>query len=52
MSFDHKCYDLAKVFLMDVGNHSAVAADQLAQKIQAVIEEFLNDPEHPRMLQS
>ena len=52
MSFDPKCYNLAKLFLVDVGNHSEVAADQLAQEIQTVIEEFLNDPEHPRMLQS
>ena len=52
MTYDTKCYDLAKLFLMDVGNHSEVAADQLAQEIQSVIEEFLNDPEHPRMLQS
>ena len=52
MTYDPKCYDLAKLFLVDVGNHSEVAADQLAQEIQTVIEEFLNDPEHPRMLQS
>ena len=52
MTYDAKCYDLAKLFLVDVGNHSDVAADQLAQEIQEVIEAFLSDPEHRRIRQS
>ena len=52
MTFDPKCYDLAKLFLVDVGNHSDVAADQLAQEIQEVIEEFLSDPTRMTVRQS
>ena len=46
------CFDLAKLFLVDAGNHSDVAADRLAQEIQDVIDEFLSDPTRMTVRQS
>ena len=45
MSFDQKCYDLAKLFLTD--GHTAVPSEtrinELAQAIQDAIEDFLSN---------
>ena len=46
MSFDHKCFDLAKAFLDDVDPHSLVLesdAFALASDIQDTIETYLED---------
>lgn len=50
MSYDTKCYDLAKAFLSDVPKDKLPtkeghdqAADELAQEIQDAIEDFLID---------
>jgi hypothetical protein len=44
MSYDPKCYDLACVFLEDVGPIQNIekARDQFAQSIQNTIEGFLS----------
>lgn len=44
MSYDPKCYDLADEFLDDFDTqklHSHANADELAQRIQNVIEDFI-----------
>lgn len=43
MSYDHKCYDLAAVFLEDMpALNTADNRDELAQLIQTTIEDFIN----------
>ena len=48
MSYDTKCYELAELFLSDLGKEYAVpyefSAHELAQEIQNTIEEYLNRP--------
>ena len=50
MSFDTKCYDLAKDFLSEEDNLIGIAPDvvekyvnELAQQIQDTIEDYLED---------
>ena len=43
MTYDKKCYALAKSFLGDVGIVKESAIDQLAQRIQKTIESFIAD---------
>ena len=46
MAYDSKCYDLAEAFLSDVQNPvKHEDAHKLAQDIQSVIEDYLNDLE-------
>jgi hypothetical protein len=40
MSFDTKCYDLAKVWLAHAGWNNTLDIDRLAQRIQDCIEDF------------
>jgi hypothetical protein len=42
MSYDSKCADLASGFLSDEGIDTPEARKELAQRIQDVIEDFLN----------
>lgn len=42
MSYDQKCYDLAKDFLGDESPFTEAEVEQLAQDIQDAIESFLN----------
>lgn len=46
MSFDTKCYDLAKAFLEQGGWTHSPDSDRLAQQIQDTIEDFIVDLEH------
>lgn len=41
MSFDPKCWDLARHFLADVKGVTPEVENELAQEIQQVIEDFL-----------
>ena len=43
--YDIKCHDLAEAFLVDACIHSSNATSQLAQEIQEVIEDFINNYE-------
>ena len=46
MSYDQKCYDLAEAFLGDIQNPVKHGdADALAQEIQTVIEDYLQQIE-------
>lgn len=47
MTYDVKCYELARGFLLDQKHpiRSEEAADRLAKAIQQTIEDFYNDPE-------
>ena len=46
MAYDQKCYDLAEAFLSDVQNPvKHKDAHKLAQDIQCVIEDYLNEVE-------
>jgi hypothetical protein len=40
-SFDSRCYDLAEVFLSEVGEETEENKQELAQHIQDVIEDWL-----------
>jgi hypothetical protein len=42
MSYDQKCWDLAKDFLWDAKPFTDQEVDELAQLIQTTIEEYLN----------
>ena len=43
MTYDARCFEFAKVWLVEAGNHSDVAADQLAKELQLTIEQFIED---------
>lgn len=51
MTYDKKCHDLAAAFLSDFDIADQESrdryADQLAQRIQAAVEDFLNDQGFP-----
>ena len=41
MSYDKKCYELAKIFLSDAGCQEEARIEQLAQDIQTCIEDYI-----------
>ena len=48
MSYDWRCYDLAALFLGDTPDiHNEKNIDELAQRIQTTIEDFISYEEGP-----